>query len=117
MFQPEFHIFQISNNTNIIRNTSENNSTGFAGAIILLFLMYYFCIFWRSEKSENLAGAFFAYFVFSTPRPPCLGRAHYKSLDPPAAVEVFGAWGEGLCAVFGTREGEDFVRLRGLQRG
>jgi hypothetical protein len=68
-----FIIFRFPKNRQTKRNKYENNSAGFAGTVILVFLMYYFCIVWKSEKSENLAGACFAYCLFSAPRPPCLG--------------------------------------------
>jgi hypothetical protein len=67
MRQPDFQICQISKNTTIICKNNENNSAGFAGAIILATVDVLLSYFWKSEKYANLAGACFAYSLFSAP--------------------------------------------------
>jgi hypothetical protein len=56
-----FSYCSISKNTQIRSNQCENNSAGFAGSSILILLMYYGCIFRKSEQSENLADTCVAY--------------------------------------------------------
>jgi hypothetical protein len=78
--QPGFEIFQISKNTTIIHNKHENNSTGFAGTIILRIVMYYVCSFGNLKDLKIWLAYFCAYFEFSAPRPPCLGARTLEGL-------------------------------------
>jgi hypothetical protein len=77
--QPDFSIFQISNNTHKIQQTSQNNSAGEAGAIIFVVITSYFCIFGNLKNRKIWLAYFWQILNFLA-----FGQCRRPPTKPPA---------------------------------